>query len=62
MGWCRIGLSPEDRIRLSSTPALLRAFDEMNAEANLLDPLMRTNARGDSEEYEGEALDRGIKP
>ena len=61
MGWVRISLSPEDRVRLSkSDPALLARLDSMNAEANLLDPLTRPSRLGDAEEYVGEAKDRGL--
>lgn len=40
MGWVRVELLPANRLRLSSTdPALLRQIDELNAEADLRDPL-----------------------
>lgn len=46
MGWCRITLLPQDRVRLSrSAPALLREIDAMNAEADRLDPLSETRER-----------------
>lgn len=46
MGWCRITLLPEDRVRLSrSAPALLAQIDEMNREADQLDPLSETRLR-----------------
>lgn len=62
MGWVRIHLSPEDKVRLrNSDPALLAQLEELNAEANLLDPLTRPSLRGDAEEYVDEAKDRGIE-
>lgn len=53
MGWCRITILPSDY----SNPKLLRELQQMNAEADRLDPLTRPDHSADLREAEDDWSD-----